>query len=111
MRQLLFMITAILSLNCSSQTSIKGKISSDKKLPMDAVSIALLQAKDSVLIQGCLSESDGSYKLTQISKGDYRMLISRMGYEKILSDIIHLKEEQQELIQNFSLQPNSKFFQ
>jgi len=79
--------------------SIKGKISGKiidpaSKQPVSYATISLIKEGSEKVINGVLSEEDGSFKLTDISDGRYVLEISFLGYEtkKIEEVILTLKD-------------------
>ena len=68
------------------QTQISGTVTDAAGMPLQAASVLLLNAKDSVLVKGQLSGNDGSYVLENVAGGTYRVGVSMLGYTYLLSD-------------------------
>lgn len=84
----------------SAQTTLKGKVIDGNNKPLEFATIMLLQATDSSLVKGAISESDGSYVLPQIQEGKYLLSASMMGYEKSWAGTLEVgKSGSQELPQ------------
>jgi len=83
------LITGIIS----SQVKLSGKISdAATHQPIDFVNISLLQS-DSVFIKGVESDSQGLFAFNGLTKGDYILSISFMGYDKSLIAINNLEKD------------------
>jgi ferric enterobactin receptor len=81
-----FLTGLILFLGCSMSTAqnvtIKGTVVDyQTHLPVEYASIALLYAKDSVVITGVLSKKNGTFAITKIDTGNYLLKIVFLGYE------------------------------
>lgn len=71
----------------SQQTnySISGIIKDSKsKSPIEYASVVLYHLPDTTLLNGVITNNDGSFKLQNVSKGSYLMKITFMGYHQIL---------------------------
>lgn len=78
----LFMLLS-LGIQGQQQYTIKGLIkSSDEKAPLEFANI-VLQTSDSVFITGTNSNEKGIFRLEKVKKGDYRLIISSLGYENM----------------------------
>jgi len=58
-----------------------------EKEPVIAASIELLNAKDSVFVAGAISSSDGSFSLKSLSKGDYVVRSTYLGYLTLIKPV------------------------
>jgi len=73
---------------------ISGKLIDEKsKAPVEYATIALYSAKDSTLINGTISNANGNFNLKNIKEGNYYILISFIGYERIYLDDIVIDKE------------------
>lgn len=70
---------------------IKGKISdSETKKPIEYANIVLFRLRDSVMINGCISNPTGEFKLENLMPGRYYAKISFMGYSTKTVDNIQI---------------------
>ena len=61
--------------------SVKGIVfDTISKQPVSAATITVLQQKDSSLVTFTMTSGNGSFSLTNLSYGDYRLLITHVGY-------------------------------
>ncbi len=60
---------------------ISGTVVDEEKLPLEFVSVALLQPKDSLLVQYTSSGADGKFNLTGFKEGTYMLQIYLMTYQ------------------------------
>jgi hypothetical protein len=88
--------------------SIKGTVIDEEKSPLEFVSVALLQPKDSMLVKYTSTGQDGKFELSDIKQGTYLFQVYLMTYQanqKTLTidnstidlGIINLKREVNEL--------------
>ena len=68
--------------NQPGNTSIRGKILTEEKQPIEFANIALL-SEDSTFIQGTCSRSDGSFELLPPAPGNYLLQVSSIGYKAL----------------------------
>ncbi|TCC96098.1 outer membrane beta-barrel family protein [Pedobacter hiemivivus] len=61
---------------------IAGKVLDEKQAAFPYASVSLLNAKDSTLVKGTLSNDSGNYLLTNIKQGAYLIAIYVVGYKK-----------------------------
>ncbi|WEK18088.1 MAG: TonB-dependent receptor [Candidatus Pedobacter colombiensis] len=61
---------------------ITGKVLDEKQNAFPYASISLLNAKDSTIVKGTLSNDSGDYLLTNIKQGTYLIAIYVVGYKK-----------------------------
>lgn len=77
---LLFLFTIFTSQISFSQ-SIKGTVIDEEKNPLEFVSVALLQPKDSLLVKYTSTGDDGKFELKEIKEGTYLFQIYLMTYQ------------------------------
>lgn len=81
-----------------SFAQISGMVVDDASNPIPYANVLLLNATDSLLVQGTLSEEDGSFSINQIGKGQYLLSISFIGYQDWYSSVFSLEENR---VKNF----------
>jgi len=79
---LLMSVTTTKAQTSPTTPSIRGKILTEEKQPIEFANIALL-SEDSTFIQGTCSRSDGSFKLLPPAPGNYLLQISSIGYKTL----------------------------
>jgi hypothetical protein len=70
-----------------AQHQITGFIDEGKNKPLPGASVLLLSTKDSSLVKGRLSGTDGGYKLEDIPEGTYFLRVTMIGFQDYQSDI------------------------
>ena len=68
----LFGVVALLllsSISLFSQTSITGAVFDAEQTPLSYAGVMLLNASDSLLVRGAVSEDDGAFQFTDIPSG------------------------------------------
>lgn len=88
-KSILFSLLMAMSCYAFSQGNIKGKVTNENNQPVEFANILLLNAADSSLAKGDLSDSIGTYYF-DISAGKYLISVSMIGYIQIYSDVFEL---------------------
>ncbi|MFN8339751.1 MAG: carboxypeptidase-like regulatory domain-containing protein [Saprospiraceae bacterium] len=76
-----------------SQVIISGNVKDELSQPIVYGSVSLLNASDSTLVRGSLTDLDGNYTIENVSHGSYIILASYLGYENVYSSLIALKAD------------------
>jgi biopolymer transport protein ExbD len=84
---LTLLLGCMLCITANAQYSIKGKIFDEKQKPVKGAAVLLLQQKDSTLVLSAISSENGEYSFDNSKNGNYRVMISMLGYKKINSKI------------------------
>ena len=62
--------------------ALTGKVvETSTQIPLEFVRVALLQSKDSTLIQGAMTDSEGGFKLNPVPPGSYHLDFQLIGFE------------------------------
>ena len=78
-RNVIFLLAMLTSILMYADTfQVKGRIVSNKQ-PVEFATI-ILQTKDSVFVNGGISDQHGRFKLENLAAGNYRLAVSSMGY-------------------------------
>lgn len=85
---LLMSVTTTKAQTSPATPSIRGKILTEEKQPIEFANIALL-SEDSTFIQGTCSRSDGSFELLPPAPGNYLLQVSSIGYKPPLPALPH----------------------
>ncbi len=64
----------------SQQNSITGAVSDSTGIRLPAATLALMEAKDSVLTSFGMSDNEGSFELKRVAAGDYLLQVTYIGY-------------------------------
>ncbi len=95
----LFGVVALLllsSISLFSQTSITGAVFDAEQTPLSYAGVMLLNASDSLLVRGAVSEDDGAFQFTDIPSGKYLLGISLIGYDDFFSSTFEISAEERE---------------
>lgn len=68
-----------------SQTNIQGTVLDTDQTPLSYAGVMLLNASDSLLVKGAVTEDDGSFLFEDAPAGEYLLGISLIGYEDLFS--------------------------
>ena len=83
-----FFLFYVLSISAQNTLSFSGTLlGKDDHEPIIAASIELLNSRDSSLVKGVVSNMKGEYAFRELSKGNYIMRASYMGYHPLLKNI------------------------
>jgi hypothetical protein len=76
-----FLIFSSLGASAQNGYSVKGTIAdSVEKIKLHSSAVSVLEAKDSILVKFCFTNSDGSFALNGLGKGKYILLVSCPDY-------------------------------
>jgi len=81
MRFLLLVILFIIAASANAQNYI-GKIMSSDSKPIVFANVLLLQARDSALVKGTISDAEGTYRFDNVPEGDFLLSGYMMGYRR-----------------------------
>ncbi len=84
MRKLFLLLFVVLAGVANAQT-ITGTAKDDTGVPLSGATVALVKAKDTAVVKLAVAGGNGSYAFDGISQGDYRIMISNVGYNTALS--------------------------
>jgi iron complex outermembrane recepter protein len=76
-----------------SKGQIKGLVRDASQLPLEKAAVILLRAGDSSTLHSTLTGKDGSFAFHDLSTGTYRVEVSAMGYQTLLSSAIVVTSE------------------
>lgn len=89
-------MTAFLS---SKAAIVKGKIIDAKNAPVDYASVLLLQASDSLLVKGDVTNATGDFIIEGIKPGAYLITAGGVGYKKTYQTVTIESDQDERLIQ------------
>jgi len=70
--------------------SLQGSVRTPESGPLEGSVVSLLKATDSSFVKAALTEASGTFALTSLSAGTYRLSISHLGYKPYLSEPLAL---------------------
>ncbi len=70
----------------ASEIDIKGRIVGESRQAIEFANI-VLQTPDSVFVSGTTTGEDGRFALPKVRTGDYRLIVSIIGYETQAIDL------------------------
>lgn len=71
---------------CAKAQTISGRLVDEQHKPLPYANV-VLQQTDSTFVKGETSDEKGSFRMTKVSGGDYRLVISSIGYETLYIDL------------------------
>ena len=90
--RLFFLFLLLAGFTTLQAQTITGVAKDDAGTPLSGASIALVKAKDTAVVKLAVAGGNGSYSFTGIPKGDYRVMLSHVGYNNALSAPFSLEE-------------------
>ena len=84
MRHLLLLLLTATSILSQAQ-QINGLVKDENGIPLGGATVSLLRAKDSSIIKLAVTKSDGAYNFSGIKEGNYKMLVTYIGYKPAFS--------------------------
>lgn len=82
MQKIMFVTVLLLCLeSVKAQTTVKGRVVDDKQTPVAAATVLILAIKDSSLIKGQATNTEGVYELTNVPSGSHILMVEMLGYE------------------------------
>jgi len=91
---LCLLCTLLTAFSLSAQTgTITGKVLDENGKSLEFANVLLLQASDSILVKGTLTDSSGVYSFPEMAHGSYRISATYVGYEPIYSEIFDLQSD------------------
>lgn len=86
MKKLILVVLCLVAcINLVAQT-ISGMLVDDKQQPLPYANV-VLHTSDSVFVTGASSGEKGEFKLQKIAAGNYRLIVSCMGYQTLYLDL------------------------
>lgn len=81
----LFLLLLIVFVSVANAQTISGVAKDDAGTPLSGATVALVKAKDTAVVKLAVAGGNGAYAFNSIEQGDYRIMISNVGYNAALS--------------------------
>ncbi|MFT3844409.1 MAG: outer membrane beta-barrel family protein [Lacibacter sp.] len=112
MKKLFFLLTAMLTLSSAvfSQklSKVNGRVTDDAQKPVQGVTVSLYKAKDTMLVKAALTGNDGVFVFEAVKEGDYLVGASSVGYKKVISEVLQIRDGAETLVPALVMQTESK---
>ncbi|WP_224996158.1 outer membrane beta-barrel family protein [Cesiribacter sp. SM1] len=92
------------SLTVLAQSTLKGKVINEQSMPLAFATVTLLNASDSALVKGAISDGEGAYILPAVAAGKYLLAASMMGYQKGWLGPVEVTASETQLLPQLQLQ-------
>jgi outer membrane cobalamin receptor len=99
----LFLVICALAQVGFGQQSVSGIAQQSDGQPIEYASVRLMQASDSSLVQGALTEANGTFSIKIAEAGRFYITIERLGFEDTSIDPFDLAEGEQKDIGTLSM--------
>ncbi len=95
----------LVSLAAIAQRTVQSSVfDANNGMPLEMVTVRLLKASDSTLVQGAQTNSNGWFSLQRINPGKYVLIVSSVGYNDYRENI--LVERKDIILKNIQLKEN-----
>ncbi|MGE5108288.1 MAG: carboxypeptidase-like regulatory domain-containing protein [Sphingobacteriales bacterium] len=84
---LAFVILLLCLQSVTAQTIVKGKVIDNNKVPVAAATVLILAKNDSSLVKGQATNAEGIYELTNITAGNYILMVEMVGHQTIYQNL------------------------
>ncbi|WP_207421276.1 TonB-dependent receptor [Desertivirga brevis] len=78
--------------------SISGKVVNEQNVPLDYISVSLLNKKDSSLVKTILSDEQGGYRFAPSAQGSYLIMANSVGLAKTYSSPVTIDSAQKSIV-------------
>ena len=110
-RILILLCLLTIKITCFSQVVVQGKVidkESGEAIPF--ASIAFISAKDSMQIEGLVTDLEGFYRFENLQVGQYKLKISCIGYDLLSKNTnITMSSSGNVISKNYELSPSTKY--
>lgn len=81
----------------AQQGTVSSKVQFTDKTPAEYTNVLLLQAIDSSLVKGMLTDATGSYLFEGLQDGSYKVVATMLGYSKARSKTVIISIERKDV--------------
>lgn len=81
----LFLLLFVACVGIANAQTISGVAKDADGAPLNGATVALVKAKDTAVVKLAIAGGNGSYSFNGIQQGDYRIMVSNVGYNAALS--------------------------
>ncbi|RYF86229.1 MAG: TonB-dependent receptor [Chitinophagaceae bacterium] len=89
----LFLLVLVAFVSVANAQTISGVAKDDAGAPLAGATVALLKAKDTAVVKLGVASNSGDYSFTGIQQGDYRVMVSHVGYNSAVSPVFTLSSD------------------
>ena len=107
---LLITISSFAAFNAQAQSSgtINGMVKDENNKPLEAVTVSLLKAADSSLIQAAITDTSGTFEIDRETSGHFLLSYSTIGYSKAFSAVFPLESGKGFTLPALQLKPENQ---
>ena len=88
MKHLLTLIAIFSSISVNAQNSISGHVVDENKEALYGATVVLLEATDSTIVNFCLANESGYYKINDLEQGQYILQVTYIAHQNL--SLIHI---------------------
>lgn len=91
----LLALASMLSFSSQAQTktaTITGSVVDGSQKTLESATISLVKASDSTVVKFSVADKSGRFNFQDIAAGQYRVLVSAVGHDKVYSDVIEVND-------------------
>ena len=83
--KLLFLLLLIVTTLVSKAQQINGLVKDESETPLNGATVSLVKAADSSIVKLAITKANGTYSFSGIKAGNYKVLITYIGYKRAFS--------------------------
>lgn len=104
----LFFFSVFIIFMSDASSDINGSIKAEDNTPVPFANVILINAGDSSVVKAAITDENGDYKFENIVKGNYKIMIAQLGYEKQYSEPIEVSTDGETInSKNFSVKTSA----
>ena len=92
----------------TTAASIRGEIITENQLPAEYSTILLLKFQDSSIVNSVVVGRNGLFQFNNVTPGDYLLLVSKIGYEKLKAGPFHVTTNKTMVVNDLVLKAGAK---
>ncbi len=107
-----FLTAAFLSLSLAGfaqkSSILTGQVRDEVQRPLPGATVSLYKAKDTSLVKAAITDKAGAYIFETVKEGAYLIGVTGVGYKKIISGLVEVKDGGDAVVPSFNLQPEAR---
>lgn len=109
MKKLSLLLLLIINSLMAVAGNVEGRVSDSNKQPLEFVNVILYQADGTTMVKGTITDSEGSFVISGIKDGSYKLNVQFMGYKTVVRTITLSDQNNHKVtLRNIVLQEDSE---
>jgi hypothetical protein len=90
--RLFFLSVLLVAFTALQAQTVSGIVKDDQGTPLSGATVALVKAKDTAVVKLAVAGGNGAYAFRDIQQGNYRVMVSHVGHNQVLSPSFSVAE-------------------